>query len=74
MSSSIKLFFILYFISIAFIYALQRQRGIPVIVPGDIFVQKEGKKIYIPLGLSFILTLVLFLILNNIRKRLGVEF
>ena len=74
MLSSIKLFAILYFISIAFIYALQRKRGIPVIVPGDIYIRKEQKYVYIPLGMSLILTLILFLIFNNIRIKMGVEF
>lgn len=74
MTSSIKLFLTLYFISIAFIYALQRQKGIPVIVPGDILILRANKKIYIPLGMSFIITLILFLILNNIRVKMGVEF
>lgn len=74
MASSIKLFLILYFIAVAFIYALQRQSGTPVIIPGDIYIQNGARRIYIPLGSSFVLTLVLFLILNSIRKRLGVEF
>lgn len=74
MASSIKLFLSLYLIVIAFIYALQRRSGAPVIIPGDIFIQKGERQIYIPLGSSFVLTLIFFLILNNIRQRLGVEF
>lgn len=73
MLSSIKLFGIIYFIIIAFIYALQRQKSIPAIVPGDILILKGQKRIYIPLGLSFIITLIVFLILNNIRVRMGIE-
>lgn len=57
-----------------FIYAFQRNRARPIIVPGDIFIQKNQKYVYIPLGLTFILTLVLFLIINNIRVRMGIEF
>lgn len=74
MASSIKLFLTLYFISVAFIYALQSRRFSPIIVPGDIYIVKGQKRVYIPLGLSFIMTLVIFLILNNIRKRMGIEF
>ena len=74
MISSIKLFLIIYFICMGFIYALQSRRSIPVMVPGDIYISKGQKKIYIPLGLTFILTLIIFLILNNIRLKMGVEF
>lgn len=74
MLSSLKLFAILYFILMGFIYALQRNRARPIIVPGDIYIQKNQKYVYIPLGFTFVLTLILFLILNNIRIRMGIEF
>lgn len=74
MFTSIKLFAIIYFVIMGFIYALQRNRARPIIIPGDIYVQKNQKSIYIPLGLTFVLTLLLFLILNNIRIKMGVEF
>ena len=74
MMSSIKLFLTIYFICMGFIYALQSRRSIPVVIPGDIFISKGQKKIYIPLGLTLVLTLIIFLILNNIRKKMGIEF
>ncbi|MBN1969281.1 MAG: DUF2905 family protein [Candidatus Delongbacteria bacterium] len=72
--SSVKLFAILYFIIMGFIYALQRNRAQPIVIPGDIYIHKNQKYIYIPLGLTFVLTLIFFLVFNNIRKRWGIEF
>lgn len=74
MVSSIKLFAVLYFIIMALIYALQRNKGKPIIAPGDIYIQKNQKYVYIPLGLSLILTILAFLIFNNIRIKWGIEF
>jgi len=74
MLGSIKLFAILYFIIISFVYALQRKRAMPVIVPGDIYIPKGQGHIYIPLGLTTILTLISFLIIKNLAEKFGVEF
>lgn len=74
MLSSIKLFLIIYFICMAFIYALQSRRSIPVIIPGDILILKGQRNIYIPLGMTFVISLIFFLILNNIRLKMGIQF
>lgn len=72
--NSIKLFATIYIVIMGFIYLLQRKRAMPIIVPGDIYIHQAQKFIYIPLGLTFILTLVVYLILKSIAKQLGVEF
>ncbi len=64
----IKAFFIIYFISVAFIYGLQSRSVEPIIVPGDIYVKKGLKGIYIPLGSSLLLTIVLFLIFKKLAS------
>ena len=74
MLNSFKLFAIIYAVIMGFVYALQTNKARPIIVPGDIYIQKNQKYVYIPLGLTFVLALVFFLILNNIRIRMGIEF
>jgi len=66
--NALEFFFLLYFIVAAFIYAIQRRGAIPFTLPGDIYIHIGQKKIYIPLGSSLIITIILFLILNRFRK------
>lgn len=63
--TELRLFFLLYIISVAFIYALQKKAGVPFLIPGDLYFHKGARKIYIPLGSSLILTIILFLILRR---------
>lgn len=58
-----KLFFLIYVIVVGLIYALTRRSGIPKLVPGDIFIAKAGRTIYVPLGASLIITSIIFAIL-----------
>lgn len=60
----VQLFFLLYVIVVAIIFALARKTGPPFLLPGDIYISK-GTRIYIPLGASLILTIILFLILYS---------
>lgn len=55
----------IYIVVIGLIYALMRNSGIPKLVPGDIYINKAGKQIYIPLGASLIITTIIFLILYS---------
>lgn len=40
--------------------------GIPVLLPGDFLIIKASRKIYIPLGTSLILTIILYILLNSL--------
>lgn len=62
MMRGIQLFFLLYIVVVAIIFALARKTGPPFLLPGDIYISK-GTRIYIPLGASFIVTIILFAIL-----------
>ncbi|OGM20068.1 hypothetical protein A2863_01975 [Candidatus Woesebacteria bacterium RIFCSPHIGHO2_01_FULL_38_9b] len=64
----IKLFFTLYFISWAMIFALQRKSGVPFTIPGDIYIHIAQKKIYLPISSSLVLTIILFLLLTFFGK------
>lgn len=61
----VKMYFFIYIIVIALIYALMRKSGVPKLVPGDIYINKAGRQIYIPVGASFILTTIIFIILYS---------
>lgn len=65
----LHVFVLFYVLSVAFIYALNRRFAKPpIVIPGDIYISKAAKKIYIPLGSSLILTIILFLILRRFIK------
>ena len=58
----------IYTVVVALLYALMRNSGIPKLVPGDIYIQKAGRKIYIPIGASFIATSLIFAFLFKYIK------
>lgn len=59
----IQIFVLIYFIVMVLLYALIYKAGVPFLLPGDIYIHKGQRRIYIPLGTTLIITLVLFLIL-----------
>lgn len=59
----VRVYFLIYVVVIALLYGLMRQTGVPKLVPGDIYINKAGKQIYIPLGASFIITSLIFALL-----------
>jgi hypothetical protein len=63
---AIKFFGILYFLAAAFMYYLSQRGGQPPIIPGDIYIKKGPRTIYIPTGSSFIIAAILFLLLRKL--------
>lgn len=61
---SIKIFLLLWIVSIGLIYALMKKSGVPFLLPGDYLIIKASRRIYIPLGTSLIVTIVLFILLR----------
>jgi hypothetical protein len=59
----VKAFFLVYFIVIALIFGLSRGYGSTKLLPGDVYIQKAGRVIYIPIGSSLLLTIIIFVIL-----------
>lgn len=57
----LKTIFLFYVVSTAFAYFLYYKSGNNFIVPGDVFKIVGGRKIYFPIGIPFVLTIVLFL-------------
>ncbi|OGM27631.1 hypothetical protein A2962_04840 [Candidatus Woesebacteria bacterium RIFCSPLOWO2_01_FULL_39_61] len=64
----LQVFFFLYVVVVALLYALGRRTGPPFLLPGDIYISK-GSRIYIPLGASLIVTVLLFLVLYALIPR-----
>jgi hypothetical protein len=62
MTTAIGFFALIYFTVMAFVYALSRKAGVPLVLPGDVYISNGTNKVYIPLGTTFIITLILFLI------------
>jgi hypothetical protein len=60
----IKIFLLLWIVSIGLVYALMRRVGVPFLLPGDYLIIKASRRIYIPLGTSLIITIVLFVLLK----------
>jgi len=66
--SSGKVFLIIWGISIAIMYFLASKPGSPLVLPGDIYTRKGVNKIYIPLGSSLYLAIILFILLKIFVK------
>lgn len=66
--SSGKVFLIIWGISIAIMYFLASRPGNPLVLPGDIYTRKGVNKIYIPLGSSLYLAIILFILLKIFVK------
>lgn len=64
-----ELFLLIYIIIIGLLYLYASKGGIPWTLPGDLLIVKGQRTIYIPLGTSLIITVLLFLILNRIKPR-----
>ncbi|OGM13608.1 hypothetical protein A3A76_03170 [Candidatus Woesebacteria bacterium RIFCSPLOWO2_01_FULL_39_23] len=64
----IKLFFLLWAISAAIAYFQFSKPGNPMVLPGDIYIRKMSKVLYIPTGTSFYLAIVLFIIVKFLFK------
>jgi hypothetical protein len=65
-----KVFLLLYIISIAVMYFLFSRGGNPPVLPGDLYIVKGSKRIYIPFGGSLILTIILYVIFTLIRGKI----
>lgn len=61
----LRLFVLCFIIAIAFIYGARFKSGIKWIMPGDINIEKQGMKVYIPIGSSLIIATILFIIFKN---------
>lgn len=66
--SSGKIFLIIWIISIAVMYFLASKPGNPLVLPGDIYTRKGMNRIYIPLGSSLYLAIILFILLKIFVK------
>lgn len=59
---AIKALGMILLVSVAFIYGLQSRLSEPIIIPGDVYIRKGTKGVYIPIGSSIALTIILFLL------------
>jgi hypothetical protein len=66
--SSGKFFLILWVVSVGIMYFLASKPGNPLVLPGDIYTRKGVNKIYIPLGSSLFLAIILFILLKIFVK------
>ena len=64
MIEGIKIFLLLWVVCIGLVYGLMKKGGVPFLLPGDYLIMKAGRRIYIPLGTSLILTVLLFVLLK----------
>ena len=58
----IQIFFLLYIVSVATMYFLFSRGGRAPMLPGDFYISKGPKRIYIPVGSSLIITIILFIL------------
>ena len=63
-----KVFLILWLLSVAIMYFLSTRQGNPMVLPGDIYTRKGVNRIYIPIGSSLYLAIILFIILRIFIK------
>jgi len=70
--SKIEIFGLLYLISAAIMYLLFSRGGGSNPFPGDIFMKKGSRTMYLPVGSAFFLTIILYILLNMLKKKAGV--
>ena len=70
--TGLQIFLLLYLVvvSLLYVYATKGGGEVPWLLPGDFYIHKGTKRIYIPLGSSLIITIILFLILNGLRNKI----
>lgn len=61
-------FGLIYFISIGIVYYLSARSSGPIVIPGDIYIRKAGRTIYVPIASPLVVAAIIFLV---IRKFLG---
>lgn len=61
----VKVFLLIYVIAIGGMYYVSSKASGPVVLPGDIYFRRGTKLVYVPLGGSLILAIVLFLLFKN---------
>lgn len=64
----VQAFGLIYVISVGFIYYLSSKTSGPIVIPGDVYIRKAGRTVYIPLASPLVVAIVIFVIL---RKFLG---
>lgn len=68
---NVKIFGLLYVISIGIMYYLSKRAKQPMIIPGDIYKTKGGRITYFPSGGALLVAIALYLIINIIAKKFG---
>lgn len=64
----VQAFGLIYVISVGFVYYLSSKTSGPIVIPGDIYIRKAGRTVYIPLASPLVVAIIIFVIL---RKFLG---
>lgn len=64
----IKAFLLLYIIATGFMYYLSYRGKNPILLPGDFYIKRFSKVIYIPIGSSLIVATILYAALAFLRK------
>lgn len=66
--SQVRVFVLLYILSVAFMYYLSYKYRLPITIPGDFFIKKAPRTIYIPVASSLLLTILLFVVFKALFK------
>lgn len=61
---TLRVFALLYVIVNALLYMGTGKGASPIIMPGDLYVKKAGRTIYIPLGSSLIISTLLLILIK----------
>ena len=62
----LRLFLLCFIIAVAFIYGLRIKGKSQLLIPGDIYIEKQGIHIYIPVSSALLIAIILFIIFNSI--------
>lgn len=64
----VQAFGLIYFISIGIVYYLSSRSSGPIVIPGDIYIRKAGRTIYVPLASPLLVAAIIFI---GLRKLMG---
>ena len=64
---------LLYGMSFGAMYYIARRANGPLVIPGDVYKAKGGRKVYFPFGGALVLTAILWFLIRWLQNFFGIE-
>lgn len=68
LQQEIKVFLLLLMLAVGIMYFIAARRRGPLALPGDLLIMKAGRTIYIPIGSSLVIAIILYALLSALKS------